>query len=470
LDALNSLTEELTHQRQNTTLHTMNRRDFFKQTTLFSIGGLLIPSAFIESCRKEALFDEINYGGKVIIIGAGAAGLYAAYILKSKGINFQILEASSKYGGRLGKLTGFANFPIDLGAQWLHGQNNIVADLTRKSRTQITLDDSTEKYWFNNQLVTSLPKDILSLFNREDNLPDTSFKDFALQEGFGNEYKYIVEGIAGDSGAAASQISAYWKVKEEENWNSGDDDFKFQESYFDLIDKEIASSVNDKILLNTIVSKIDYSESQIIITDANANTYTADKVIVTVPISILKSGYIQFVPALPVDQTVAFSKIGMGAGMKVFLKFSNTFFDQNIIGGTICAAYADDSIGKAQSDNVLLAFVMGEQAEYLTALGSDAAITTALLQELDLMYNGQASATFIASHVQNWTSNPFVKGAYSYSTVGMGDARRIATQSISKKLYFAGEAMNINGHHQTVHGAVETGYREVINILNDLNK
>ena len=86
------------------------------------------------------------------------------------------------------------------------------------------------------------------------------------------------------------------------------------------------------------------------------------------------------------------------------------------------------------------------------------------------MYNGQATVSFIASHVQNWTINPFVKGAYSYSTIGMGDARKIASQPINKKLYFAGEAMNTNGHHQTVHGAVETGYREVINILNDIKK
>jgi lysine-specific histone demethylase 1B len=113
---------------------------------------------------------------------------------------------------------------------------------------------------------------------------------------------------------------------------------------------------------------------------------------------------------------------------------------------------------------------MGVQAEYLTSLGSDTAITTALLQELDTMYNGQATSSFVVSHVQNWTINPFVKGAYSYSTIGMGDARKVATKPINKKLYFAGEAMNTNGHHQTVHGAVETGYREVINILNDIKK
>jgi monoamine oxidase len=185
---------------------------------------------------------------------------------------------------------------------------------------------------------------------------------------------------------------------------------------------------------------------------------------------IIKSGDIQFIPALSEEKNTAFSKIGMDPGMKVFLKFSNKFYDQNIIGGSICAAYADESIGKVQNDNVLLAFIMGEQAEYLTSLGSDSEITAALIQELDTMYNGQATASFIASYVQNWTTNPFVKGAYSYSTIGMGDARQIAAKSINKKLYFAGEAMNTNGHHQTVHGALETGFREVINILNDLKK
>ena len=237
-----------------------------------------------------------------------------------------------------------------------------------------------------------------------------------------------------------------------------------------MIDKQIATQVKDEIVLNTIVSKIDYSQSSIEITDSNNNVYSADKVIITVPIPILKSGDIQFIPSLSTEKTSAFSKIGMGAGMKVFLKFSNKFFDQNIIGGTICAAYADDSIGKVQDDKILLAFVMGEQAEYLSALGSNAAITNALLQELDTMYNGQATASFIASHVEDWTTNPFVKGAYSYSTIGMGNARFIAAKSINKKLYFAGEAMNLNGHHQTVQGAVETGYREVINLLEDLGK
>ncbi len=444
----------------------MKRRDFLMQSFFISVGGLLIPSALQSSCRKKTLFDNVKYDGKVIIIGAGAAGLYAAYVLKSKGIDFQILEASATYGGRLGKLTGFADFPLDLGAQWLHGKNNILGDLIQKSSTKITLDESSVKYWFKNSLVNKLPGNI-NIFEGE-GLPDISYKEYAMQKGLGKDYENIIENIAGDQGAAASHLSVYGNNKDEENWCSGVDDYKFSETYYDLIDTQIAIHVKDKIRVNTIVTLIDYSQDSITVTDSNNNKYTANKVIVTVPISILKLSNIQFSPSLPNEKTTAFSKIGMDAGMKVFLKFTNSFFDENIIGGEICAAYADERIGKTGNDNILLAFIMGEQAEYLNSLGSESAITTALLSELDTMYNGQAKSSFISSHVENWTTHPFIRGAYSYSPVGMGNARTIAAQPIDNKLFFAGEAMNTNGHHQTVFGAVETGYREACNILNGL--
>jgi lysine-specific histone demethylase 1B len=113
---------------------------------------------------------------------------------------------------------------------------------------------------------------------------------------------------------------------------------------------------------------------------------------------------------------------------------------------------------------------MGDQAAYLHSLGSDTAITNDLLQELDLIYSGQATTSFIASRVFDYTSKPFIKGAYSFSTINMGNAREIASLPVDKKLYFAGEAMNTNGHHQTVHGAVESGYNAVIKFLNDSKK
>lgn len=446
----------------------MNRRKFLQQSDLISLGGILAPSLLYSSCRREVLFEDVQFSGKVIIIGAGAAGLYAGYLLKSKGIDFTILEASSSIGGRMGKHSGFADYDIDTGAQWLHGENNILGDLIKKTQTKITEDESELTYWFNNQLMTELPKD--PFIFEEDNLPDVSFKDYATQQGFGSEYNAIIEAIAGDQGASASTLSAYWNSKDEENWVSGDSDFKFSKTYFDFIYEQFALPILDHIQLNTAVSTVNYQSDQVVITDTNMENYTADKVIVTVPISILKLNEINFIPALPETKVNAFSKFGMGPGMKVFLKFSSKFYEDVLYGGTICGAYADDTVGKTTNNNVLLAFVMGDQAAYLHNLGSDAAITTALLQELDEIYNGQATANFMDSRVYNYTNKPYIKGAYGYSTIGMGDARKVAAEPIDNKLFFAGEAMNTNGHHQTVHGAVESAYKSVSDIFNSVKK
>ena len=442
----------------------MKRRIFIKKSFLAYLALTISPN-ILASFRKETLIPESDFKGKVLIIGAGAAGLYAGYILQSQGIDFKIIEASNYAGGRLGKKTDFADYPIDLGAQWLHGKNSILGDLSKSTNTKITKDNSSLVYWFNNQITSSIPKDVENIMRSDGSLPDMSFLDYAEQQGLGNDYKNIVEQLAGDSGADSTDISIKWNAIEEEEWNSGNTDFKFEASFFDLIDKHITDDIKDSIQLNTPITKINYSVEGVSVTDNQGKSYQADKIIVTVPITILQDNDIEFEPALPQSKMDAFNKIGMGAGMKVFLKFSSKFYDENIVGGEVCAAYADEIIGKNGSDHVLLAFVMGKQAEHLTSLGSDMAITNALLAELDIMYGGQATASFIDSHVEDWTKNPFIKGAYSYSKVGIGNARSIAAESVNDKLYFAGEAMNLNGHHQTVHGAIETGYKEVINIL-----
>lgn len=445
----------------------MKRSEFIHQSLLFSLGGILLPSA-ISACNKSSLLGSNEFKGKVIIIGAGVSGLYAAYLLKSYGVTVEILEASNRYGGRMGKLSGFADYDIDTGAQWLHGRNNILGDWIKKTKTDITLDDSELQYWFKNKINTALPKDPF-IFD-EDNLPDVSFKDYAHTQGFDADYDFIIEAIAGDQGASASLLSAYWNHKDEENWVSGDEDFKFKNTFFDFVDTHIASNVKDIIRYNTPIHEIDYSTATISLKDASGNIYQADRVIITVPISILKAGDIKFIPTLEKEKTDAFAKYGMGPGMKVFLKFSETFYPQGLYGGSVCAAYVDDTLGKDTNQHVMLAFIMGDQAAYLHSLGSDTAITNALINELDSIFDGKASRTFLASSIHDYTSMPYIKGAYGYSTVGMGNARHIAAQPIMNKLFFAGEAMNLNGHHQTVHGAVEAAYKAVMDVFASATK
>lgn len=66
-----------------------------------------------------------------IILGAGISGLGAGETLKKSGMNFVILEADDRVGGRINtaemiqrNAKNESSIMVDAGAQWLHGRNN----------------------------------------------------------------------------------------------------------------------------------------------------------------------------------------------------------------------------------------------------------------------------------------------------------------------------------------------------------
>merc|ERR1719285_1644916 len=69
----------------------------------------------------------------VAIVGGGICGLYSAYYL-SKDARFKVslFEASDYWGGRI-KQTKMGNSMIDLGAEFIHGEKNILHDLYTKT-------------------------------------------------------------------------------------------------------------------------------------------------------------------------------------------------------------------------------------------------------------------------------------------------------------------------------------------------
>ena len=60
---------------------------------------------------------------KVIVIGAGIAGLSAAYHLKGAGIEATVLEARDRVGGRVWTNRDFADIPVEFGAELIHGRS-----------------------------------------------------------------------------------------------------------------------------------------------------------------------------------------------------------------------------------------------------------------------------------------------------------------------------------------------------------
>ena len=84
----------------------MTRKDFIKICGILGVG---IPfQTALHSCNDEDA-NAPKFSGKVLIIGAGAGGLSSGYLLQQQGIEFEILEASSNYGGRGRAACCFAN-------------------------------------------------------------------------------------------------------------------------------------------------------------------------------------------------------------------------------------------------------------------------------------------------------------------------------------------------------------------------
>ena len=115
--------------------------------------GISIPfQGMLMSCSKDDSENINSFSGKAIIIGAGAGGLSAGYLLQQQGIDFEILEASEVYGGRMKINTDFADFPIPLGAEWLETSTDIFQEIVNDSAISVnveTISDTPDRKFVN---------------------------------------------------------------------------------------------------------------------------------------------------------------------------------------------------------------------------------------------------------------------------------------------------------------------------------
>ena len=127
----------------------MTRIEYLK---ICGILGIALPfQGMLLSCSKEDVNTK-KFSGKVIIIGAGAGGLSAGYLLQQQGIDFEILEASAVYGGRMKININFADFPIPLGAEWLETNTAIFKEIVNDSAIPVsveTIPDTPDRKFVN---------------------------------------------------------------------------------------------------------------------------------------------------------------------------------------------------------------------------------------------------------------------------------------------------------------------------------
>ncbi|HEV3303836.1 MAG TPA: FAD-dependent oxidoreductase, partial [Planctomycetaceae bacterium] len=96
----------------------------------------------------------------VIVIGAGAAGVFAMRELVRSGLTAICVEARNRIGGRIFTRRSLARHPIELGAEFVHGEGNIVHELSREYGLTLVPHVGKAYSWFDGQLLpdSQLPR------------------------------------------------------------------------------------------------------------------------------------------------------------------------------------------------------------------------------------------------------------------------------------------------------------------------
>lgn len=474
--------------------------------------GLIAPQ-FLSSCGKEDPGPEVPFDGTVAIIGAGPAGLYAADILYAKGISVVIYEASGQCGGRVKSLrnqTDFeslygsatpldfgSDFPLEIGAEVVMGSDSIFGKIVSTAQIPTTdLATAPNKYILGNQAKSASEwqgdGDFAASQSFVDALPNYAGTDVSVEQasaGISTRARPLLNARIGNVYGSSNDRIGISPLSKAIKKRTHDGKLLAPKSnpMQDILLSRL-SLVTPFIKLNTPIQSINYSGDVIILGDKSGNQYEAKKVIVTVPVSIIKSGAINFTPSLPGSMTSSLSKFGMDASMRFIIDFKKNFWGENsgfVLGGSTAPQYFNTGVGRSEFSRTLSITVNGPAATKLSSMTRENQIK-AILDELDAIYAGQASqfiryslseATPTTPSVQiapivaikDWGKDEYIKGGQSYPMAGATDNDRINIgQPISKKLFFAGEATDVSGDAGTINGALASAERVTTEVINSI--
>lgn len=465
-------------------------------------------------CTVCTQCDSETKKKKIIVIGAGPAGLTAARHLQRQGCHVTILEARGRIGGRVFTDHSSLSVPVDLGASIITG---VEADVTSQRRP----DPSS--------LICAQLGLELTVLNSDCPLYDTVTGQKVptdLDEALEAEYNGLLDDmslVVAQKGNQAMQMSLEEGLelglkirRSESNKNDEKDEIlnplerRVMDWHLAHLEYGCAASLQDVSLpywnqddiyggfggahcmikggygaivdslkdglhihLNHTVTDVFYqTEKKVKVLTGNGKEFNGDAVLVTVPLGCLKKETINFSPKLPEWKHSSIQKLGFGVLNKVILEFPEVFWDDSVDYFGATAEETDQrgwcfmfwNVKKTVNAPVLIALVVGKAAVNRQDLTPSDHVTHAV-STLRKLFGETNVKDPVGSVVTDWGRDPFSYGAYSYVAVGAtGEDYDILGKPINKCLFFAGEA-TCKEHPDTVGGAMMSGMREAVRIV-----
>lgn len=425
---------------------------------------------------------------RAIVIGAGIAGLACAHALKQAGVDVVVLEAKDRVGGRVRTEHDLVEgHPIEGGAMMVHGSDASVLHwiqefglttkkvrefrgarffLKGKFRGSLGLALSGwEPLRSSLQTLRKFPKAIAAYDG-----PDMTLDKFLEERHALPTAKQFVGAMYGGINAADADEVSVRGLAEEANVESLGlpwANYQVLGGYARVAERR-AEQLGDSVHLRTRVERIRHSQGGVTVQatgPGGREAHEAAAAVVTVSLGLLQARTIAFEPELPEAKRKAIEAIGWGHADKPLLVFDKAL-RRSLLGKATSLAARDGSwyflpyYWEKDGPIVLEGFLSGRKALSLTGRPEAEAID-AVVQDLERTTRiPNLKSHLIAARYVDWTSDPDVRGGYTFPKVGGGLAqRKILAEPVDGVLFFAGEATDYAGDYATVHGALDSGVR-----------
>jgi monoamine oxidase len=427
---------------------------------------------------------------RVLVVGAGIAGLTIANAMAHAGVECLVLEARDRVGGRLHTID-LGGSPVDLGGSWIHHpignpMRQIAADLGIECRpgdpmpTLAAFDVPTGTWMSPAEVKETLTRqlerfsaalpDLRSRLGPaasaadgiEAFLADTELSGDALRR----TRQSLRAEVEADTAGRPEDQSLEWLWTQMEY--GGDLLGVLPVGGYTSVVNAVAAGLD--VRLEWPAAEVTRAGDRVSVASASGETETGSHVVVTVPLGVLKKGLPGFDPPLPPERNAAIGRLGFGRYEKVALRFARPFWrDAGWSHLTLFPAEPDlpaswifdlDAFGAGP---ILACHVFHSTTARLR--GASPAEAAAWLTDQLSAAMGEPCPEPVAIAVTGWADDPYTAGAYSSVPPGSTNADLdLLGTPVAGRLLFAGEHTH-SARAGYADGALTSGIREAKRLL-----
>jgi monoamine oxidase len=446
----------------------------------------------------------------VLIVGAGIAGLTAAYYLNRSGVPVSIVEASKRVGGRILSQTQAlgTETTVELGGEFIDsGHKNIRKLAQELGLVEVDLiagdgDLSQDLYFFNNRLIDE--KELITAFMplakqidrdvkaigevnyqstnpRSIKLDRTSIKEYLdryctdltlrhfIEVAYTNEYGLEVN--------LQSSINLLLLIGRETNkieiFGSSDQRYQIRGGNQQIIDR-LAAKFSDRIQTNTRLESIRSTPKgryRVSLRQGNTSKeYTFDRVILALPFSVLRQ--IDVGVRLPAVKQAAIKELGYGTNTKAIVSYSDRLWrsqyksnGQSFSDLDLCETW-EASRYNAPKVSAVVNFSGGNLGVKI-GRSNPAEAASKLSTQFDLIFPGVKNLAIDKAIITNWIDLPYSRGSYSCYLVGQWTKFAGVEGERVGNLFFVGEHCSVDAQGY-MEGGCATGLMAAAVILKEL--